>query len=65
MVAPQDLDGNPSLPEENILSQILVVPQIDSAEKNKETMLNQALHLETQIIRASVHGVRRPLLCIQ
>lgn len=37
MVAPQDLDGNPSLPEEHILGQVLVVPQINSAPEEKVT----------------------------
>lgn len=34
VVAPQDLDGNPSLPEEHILGQVLVVPQINSAPED-------------------------------
>lgn len=35
VVAPQDLDGNPGLPEEHVLSQVLVVPQINSAAEGE------------------------------
>lgn len=43
VVAPQDLDRDSGLPEEHVLSQVLVVPQINSVAKK---MQHDVIHVD-------------------